>query len=393
MRKSIIAIFCLFTATANTSEIPDAFSHLELIFRSGQFDGFNIAAGSRISNSLVRVSEGGDVAITLKGIEYTADFGIWRYDSFLGSGSVVYRAPNERLISNPEFTPDGGLLFGQYDLGVNDGILKLDVNQGVSTVIDPKNLKRGDFTSNAIQLEDSSYILKTKSAEDGQAIVLVDGGAEKELISEGNGPSYIFSPSCTLKGLCALKLRMGALGEWEESRPDHIVVFDQHSERVLLRDDLGYADSFNNNVGVNDQGDVVVIAALNKEARIIATKMGKPITIAIANEANDIKEFETFAPVINNHGEVAFRAIDWRGKRSLYFFNGDKLTKVLSEGDIVPTDRETGRIEERDGWPGFSSGLVLTDKSELYFHAQLWNKSVDKNLGAALYRLPLSYLR
>lgn len=391
-RSLLVALICVLAQPLAASEIPRAFSHLELLFRSGQFDGYNISAGTRISNSLVRVGPTGDVAITLKGIEYTGDFGIWRYDSKSKTGAVVYRAPLERLLSNPEFTAKGELLFGQYDLGINDGVLKLSLNGNVQTVVDPKQVTRSDFFSNPAQLAERSYLLKTKSVEEGQAIVQVKNGVESVIFAEGEGASYIFSPSCTSQGVCALKLRMGERGQWEEVRPDHIVVFNERMQKTVLTDASSYADSFNNNVGVNNLGDVVVMASYKGKARVLRTSKGRVQIIAQVGESDDIKELETFAPVINDHGHVAFRAIDLRGKRSLYYFNKKRLIKVLSEGDLVPTDRETGRIEEREGWPGFSSGLVLTNHDELYFHAQLWNKSLDKHLGAAIYRLPLDEL-
>ncbi len=393
LKSSLLALLTLISNPINTSEIPTSYSHLELLFRSAEFDGFNISAGTRISNSLVRASESGDVAITLKGIEYTGDFGIWLYDSKLKSARIVYRAPNERLLSNPEFTSSGELLFGQYDLGVNDGILKLGRDGSLETVIEPKNLERNEFIANPSQLSDGSYFVKTKSVDLGQSIVRVNAqGVLKEIFTEGKGPSYIFSPSCTQSAQCALKIRMGALGEWEESRPDFIIAFNAQEKRIVLRDDAQYADSFQNNVGINNHLDVAVIGSYKGQARLIKTSQGRPEIIARVGVVDDIKEFETFAPVINDLGDIAFRAIDLKGKRSLYYYNGNVLSKVLSEGDLVPTDRETGRIEERAGWPGFSSGLVLTNSRKLYFHAQLWNKSADKHLGAALYKLSLDYL-
>ncbi len=394
MKRSLLAtMLWLICHPLLSSEIPSAFSHLELLFRSGQYDGHNIGAGTYISNSHVRVGPGGDVAVTLKGIEYTSDFGIWHYSAQSKTSRILYRAPLQRLISNPEFTSDGELLFGQYDLGVNDGILKLGPDGLVQTVVDPKQSSRSDFFSSPAMLADGSYILKTKSVYEGQAIVQMKNNLEHELIVEGQGPSYIFSPTCTLQGVCALKLRMGEIGQWEESRPDQIVVFNERMQKVVLVDSSDYADSFNNNVGVNNHGDVVVIASYQGSARLLKTANGRVQVIAQVGLASDIKEFETFAPVINDQGHVAFRAIDLRAKRSLYYFNGKSLTKILSEGDLVPTDRETGRIESREGWPGFSSGLALSNQNELYFHAQLWNKSLDKHLGAAIYRLPLDYLK
>lgn len=394
MNTKLILLSLALTLMANTpaETLPPTFEHLQILMRSAEFDGFNISAGTYLSNSHVKANDRGDVAIALKGIGFSNTRGYWRYSATTGKGEVVYRAPDERLVSDPALDEMGNIVFSQYDFGINDGILKLDNLGNVTTLLKSSEIARNFSFSNAVLTNGGELIFKAKGDEGDQALITYKDGKYTELLVDGQGPSFVFGPQTHLNGTTALKIRMGEYGDWSEELPDYIVTYRQgEGIKKLLADDGVLASAFNNNLGVNKHGDVAVIANLGSEGRLIRTNRGVGEVIANTT-SDDIRDFETFAPAINDHGHVAFRAIDKRGKRSLYYYNGKTLTKLLSEGDMVPTDRETGRIEARKGWPGFSSGVTLTNNNELYFHCQLWNKSLENSLGAAIYRLNLNYL-
>lgn len=393
LRKYFLASLCVFQLSGLAAdEIPASFNHLQILMRSAEFDGFNIAAGTYLSNSHVKANDRGDVAIALKGIAFTSTRGYWRYLASTGKSEVVYYAPNERMVSDPELDEAGNIIFGQYDFMVNDGLFKLDINNQVTQILKPRKIPLSFSFNNAVVTDAGELIFKAKGHDGTQALVSYQDGKYEEILVDGEGPSFVFAPSTHHSGVSALKVRMGPFGDWSEELPDFIMTYKKgEGVKKLLSDNGAYATSFNNNVGVNKHGDVVVIAGFNGEDRVIRTVNGAPEVVASSTK-DDISELETFAPVINDQGHVAFRGIDKRGKRSLYYFNGKTLTKLLSEGDIIPTDRETGRIEARKGWPGFSSGLTLTNNNELYFHCQIWNKSLEDSLGAAIYRLDLAYL-
>lgn len=391
--KFTILLFALtLMSSAGGEALPPSFKHLQILMRSAEFDGLNIPAGTYLSNSHVKANDRGDVAIALKGIAFSNTKGYWRYQSATGKGEVVYRAPHERLVSDPALDEMGNIVFGQYDFGINDGILKLDTLGNVTTLLKSSEVARNFSFSNAVLTNAGELIFKAKGDDGAQALITYQAGKYAELLVDGQGPSFVFGPQTHPGGVTALKVRMGEYGDWSEELPDFIVTYRQgEGIKKLLADDGELASAFNNNLGINKHGDVAVIASLGSEGRLIRTSLGVGEVIANTT-SDDISRFETFAPAINDQGHVAFRAIDKRGRRSLYYFNGKTLSKLLSEGDLVPTDRETGRIEARKGWPGFSSGVTLTNNNELYFHCQLWNKTLENSLGAAIYRLNLSYL-
>ena len=75
---------------------------------------------------------------------------------------------------------------------------------------------------------------------------------------------------------------------------------------------------------------------------------------------------------MNNEGVVVFRAFDAGGLRAIFAGNGDWLTRVVTENDILPTDLGDARVDQESaGNPVFGGGPTINNAGQVAFTAGL----------------------
>lgn len=197
--------------------------------------------------------------------------------------------------------------------------------------------------------------------------------------------SYLFLPSLNNQGQMAAKVRLGNPGELGERQPDQIRIFaaDGHSQLLLWSQkfdpDSPYR-SFDNSVSFNDLGHLVFIATLASGQRGVFRYNRQQVdAIALEGEGN-LAQIERFPPQLNNQGTIVFRAFDTQGARAIWVSDGLSISKVVSEGDILPTDLGALRLLRPDGEPVFSGNPTLNDRGEIAFAACLSDPE-DPELG------------
>jgi len=188
--------------------------------------------------------------------------------------------------------------------------------------------------------------------------------------------SFLFLPSFNNNGQIAAKVRLGQPGDIGDERPDQIRIFDPDGDSKLIVGNRNYdADSpyqsFDNSIGFNDNGQIACIATLGSGQRGIF-RFDSVGTKAIALEGDgQISRIERFPPKLNNHGLTVFRAFDSEGLRAIWAGDGVTLHKVVSEGDILPTDIGLLRLARPDDGPVFSGSPDLNDQGDIVFAASL----------------------
>jgi hypothetical protein len=178
---------------------------------------------------------------------------------------------------------------------------------------------------------------------------------------------------------------LGQPGDIGDERPDQIRIFDPDGSAKLIVADRNYDtdspyQSLDNSIGFNDNGQVAFIATLSSGQRgvfrfdgvgtnAIAYWMSVKL-IAIEGDGQ-ISRIERFPPKLNNNGLTVFRAFDSEGLRAIWAGDGVTLHKVVSEGDILPTDIGMLRLARPDDGAVFSGSPDLNDQGDIVFAASL----------------------
>lgn len=189
--------------------------------------------------------------------------------------------------------------------------------------------------------------------------------------------SFIFTPYGNSKGEVGIKTREV---NYSESSPDKIWHYDGTNWKVALEDKDSNPSSpwksFRNQLALGD-GFIVTIARDEKSDVLIKIQGGKAEVIARAGV--DLKSLDFFSPKV--HGNtIVFRGDDLEGRKAVYYYDGTKIQKLLTQGDLVMTDKGDGRVHYQNqdailyGSPGFD------EKGNIYLQATLVDDSNPNTL-------------
>jgi len=203
--------------------------------------------------------------------------------------------------------------------------------------------------------------------------------------------SFLFLPAFNNKGQIAAKVRLGQPGDIGNERPDQIRIFDLDGDSTLVvsnqsHDTDSAYQSFDNSIGFNDHGQIAFTATLSSGQRGIFRMDGKKTELIAIEGDGQISQIERFPPRLNNNGLAVFRAFDTEGLRAIWAGDGTRLHKVVTQGDIVPTDLGVLRLARPDNGPVFSGLPDVNDLGDIVFAASLSDlEDVRIGFGAGLF--------
>ncbi len=195
--------------------------------------------------------------------------------------------------------------------------------------------------------------------------------------------AYIFTPQIGPNGEIAIKTRENDL---DESAPDRLWVYNG-VWRVILEDRNANPNSpwvsFRHQVSI-DQDKVVVIASDGQKNSLLLIQNGS--VKIIATEGVELSRFDFFSPKILG-GTIVVRGEDFNGQKAVYVKDEKVFRKLISQGDIVKTDRGDARVhyEQKDAIFYGAPGLDLN--GNIYLQATLTDPDYPKTLmGVGLIR-------
>jgi hypothetical protein len=303
-----------------------------------------------------------------------------------GQGRTIYTTPDEWLITDPKFYGEQTLIFSLSDFRVTGGLWRLDLKENQETelrlILDPKNIPQIEAITSPALLSDGSYTFRGMDRAGLRHLMNFKDDQLVELLSEGayfkdKLVTYVFLPFVREDAL-ALKVSF--------ENHDEMMVRKSGEWKTLAQSGLNVR-SMQNNLGVNALGEIAFIGVDNKGfQQVFKTIDGQLISSELIPGRELISHFETFAPSMNDQGQVAFRALDVQGRRSLFLWNKTGIEKLGSEGDQIPLeDGGTGRIFLGSWGPGFAGAPSLNNKGEISFAVTLMEKHQDLRIGSALY--------
>lgn len=168
--------------------------------------------------------------------------------------------------------------------------------------------------------------------------------------------AYIFSPAVGPNGEIAIKTRDLHLGE---DAPDKLWLYHNNAWKVILEDKDTLPEvawkSFRHQLVVEADKVALIANDGKKESLIVVSSNG--IVEVIATAGVELKSFDYFSPKMRA-GTILVRGEDFEGNKVTYVKDEGPFRKLISQGDIVHTDRGAARVyyQSRDaifyGAPG-----------------------------------------
>jgi hypothetical protein len=384
--------------------LPD-YKSPEILARANIKDGYNLPPMSFLNNTSPIINDRGDVAFKLMAVEGENNQALWVKMAEEENGKIIYVAPDERFLTEPEAISDSGkIAFNLYDEGVTDGLFLMDIKTlKVDQVLSPDNLSIQYYTYPQAKNNGHIYFRATDDSND-RIFYEFNGKSLTKILAEGVESlgiksSYLFRPSVNDSGAIAFKSRMGDRGQWDESNPDSILLLSPSTDpkipamkvTTIAKDKDTDVHSpflgFGNSVSLSKHG-LISFTATNLESKkqIILSKEAKLIPVATEG-SNGISEIETFSSKVNDSGLVLFRAKDAEGKRGIYIASEEGVKRLIGEGDEIQTDVGPGKILYNPNYPGFGGDVHMNSQGEIVFYCLIVSHPDNKELGSAVFKL------
>lgn len=377
MRPFRALLPALFAASGAAAQVP-AYSTFELEARSSFTAAFNLPAGAFFANSTPQLGKDGKVAFDLEVLPASSGQGVWFGGG--GSGSIVYSTVPDAFVLSVGLNNTGIAVWDEA-FASPSGLYRYDSTVPTSGLLTTQPIGASSWGSPRVN--DAGQVgYRAGFSGVGQAFVSYDGSptiafhATEVGVVPGSPSSFLFTPSFNGARRIAGKVRLGATGQVDESRPDQVRVFAPDGSSVLIAEDVDSNASsaytrFDNAVSLTDTGWVAFVANLVSGGRGVFLSDGTT-THTIATEAGpEISSIEFFAPAANEAGLVAFRAFDETGLRAVWVGDGASLRAVAREHDLLPTDLGTARIDQHDASPVFGGSVTINSHGDVAFAAAL----------------------
>ncbi len=200
-----------------------------------------------------------------------------------------------------------------------------------------KNL--GPFSSiidSFLPITNQVYIYRLQS--ETKSLQLWTATGTQTLFNESN--AHLFPPVTDATGHFIFKIRREQLND---SAPDELMYWDG-GFKVILKDrdsdPNSKLKSFRHQYAVDNQ-EVAIIGTDDDGEAIFILEKNK--LIEVARVGRDLMNFDYFAPKLRN-GTLVFRGLDLEKRRAFWVYDHEGLRKLVTEGDIVQTDKGPARI-------------------------------------------------
>ena len=361
-------------AAANVPEYTD----FQLQARANFTGAFNLPDGAFPSGPTVRVNDAAEVTFKVNAIPGGDVRGVWFGGN--GDGQIVYTSPTGASMGDPSLSNAGFVVF-DLSYVTPDGLFFYDATDGSSGFLTDRPIGASYWGSPTVN--DAGNVGYRASFGSDHAFVSYDGGLSPayhalEATLDATSPySYLFTPAFNNARQIAGKVRLGPAGQYGESQPDEIRLFDADGSSTLIAEDVDSNSAspytrFYNGVAVNDTGWVAFTAYLAAGGRGIFLSDGITTRTVVTTVGGEVSDIEFFTPAVNNAGLVTFRAFDTAGLRAVWAGDGVTLRRVVTEHDILPTDLGPARIDEHlDSNPVFGGGLSINAYGDIAFYCSL----------------------
>lgn len=256
----------------------------------------------------------------------------------IGNGfKMITRAESGHMLSLPQ-TSFGKVSFYEYNemdivrsYELTSSLRKIELN-----TLGPRSESKDSF----YPISGDSWFFRVKG--EAPEIMIWRNGEVTPFFNPG--AAYIFTPQVGPRGEIAFMTRDG---DYNQSSPDRIWQFTG-SWKVILEDKDANANSpwrsIRHSLAVEGNKVAVLADDGNGEA-LLLIENGR--TRVLARAGKDLKSFDFFTPKMRG-GTIAVRGEDFQKRKVLYVYDQQGFRPLLTQGDIVHTDKGPARVHYKD---------------------------------------------
>ncbi|WP_131105977.1 cell wall-binding repeat-containing protein [Ornithinimicrobium sufpigmenti] len=371
-----LVVSTLSAAPTQADEPSQPAPHIELQARSNLLvndEGWNLPPGSSFNSITTALSDDAQIAFpvqiaTYPGSPTTSTAAVWLGQG--GEGDLAHRLPvNTSISSSVHINDAGDVAFTVGDATANTlwmyEAADEEARQIVTMPVVPVNYSLGGID------EEQNIGFQGGFAGNRAFAAVIDGQgvfyAQDTGLDPESGFSYLYSPTFNDAQQIAGKVSLTESFNHQEIR---LFEADGSSQAVLATDNVDPDSpyrSFDNSVGLSDDGQVAAFATLREgNTKVLVRTDGTTVEhVADVSADSPLASFEFFAPDVNTRGEVVFRAVDKDGKRGVWVADGEDLRPVLVEGDVVETDLGLGQLGQHDSSPVFGGSPQINNRGDV----------------------------
>lgn len=365
---------------AADAEAEQAYDTIELQARTNLLvndTGYNLPPGSSFTSITPDINDAAQVAFRVQftaaeGNPASGAPGIWFGGE--GTGSIVHRGAEHQSVPNDvSVNESGDIAFTFADGGLDNSLYRIDGETGTVAQVGTSPVLPSSYNNPAI--DEAGDITFGGSFGSGRAWAGVQDGTGVYYVQDNTlDPSspfgYLYTPRGNDAGQIAGKV--GLVGDISTSV--EIRLFEADGTQQLLAsstaaDPTSPYSRFDNSVGLSDNGLVAAIATRAADNTKVALLLdGTTATeVAVAGE-DGVVSFDSFAPDVNDAGQVVFRAVDVAGQ-AVYVADGETVTRVAGKGDEVTTDNGVAQLGQHDASPVFGGAPRINNHGDVSFTA------------------------
>jgi hypothetical protein len=180
--------------------------------------------------------------------------------------------------------------------------------------------------------------------------------------------AYIFSPVVGHNGEAVTKIRKDSLSN---SAPDELWSLKKGEWKKILEDSDSNPTSpwksFRHQLAV--EGDRILIFAQDQKGEVLIIHENGRIA-EIARAGVHLKSFDHFSAKMKS-GVVAFRGVDLKGNKAVWAYHQGKLSRLITQGDMVLTDKGYGRVHYKNEHSIFYGSPGINQKGDVVLQATL----------------------
>lgn len=179
--------------------------------------------------------------------------------------------------------------------------------------------------------------------------------------------AHIFPPVSSDEGDFIIKVRRDTTNE---NAPDELLIWDGEFKTILKDRDADASSKFKSfrHQYALDQGSVALVVTDDEGEALVILKQGKITEVARAGK--ELTGFDYFSPKMRR-GILVFRGVDLEKRKAVWVYEEGVLKKLLTQGDVVKTDKGLARIDYQNqdalfyGAPGISSDGEIFQQATL----------------------------
>ncbi len=188
--------------------------------------------------------------------------------------------------------------------------------------------------------------------------------------------AHLFPPVVNDIGEFIFKRRKNNLSE---NAPDELLLWDG-SFQTILRDQQAdphsTIKSFRHQCSF-DQKSVALVVTDQLSEVLVIIENGKLTPVARVGE--QVKSFDYFSPKLKN-GILAFRGNDLEGRKTLWVFENGHLKRLLTQGDVIHTDKGLARVDYNNQDALFFSSPGISKNGDIFFQVALTDLESPRTL-------------